>query len=397
MQDEQVSLANNFVNFINVLNQIEGGLPNVHIGVVSTDTGAISAVGGCDDAGDQGALQNTPQVGGCTPPTDAYISDIDNNGTRVTNYGGGPLADTFSCIAQLGTQGCGFETPLESMRLALNGTTNAGFLRQDAFLAVIFITDEDDCSSQDRNGFFANQNAGVNDPLGPLSSFRCFEFGIRCNPDDPRPSGPKEECLPREDSPYLIPVQEYVDFLVNLKPAGQVIVAGIFGLPEDSPGGNGFRATVVPNDSGGQLGGTPKLGPACESSAGEAAPGIRLKQFVDAFVQSRTTTICNADLSDALTAIADLLAEVIGTPCLSNNVVLPPDCVGWLEDTEGETLRLLDECTDASQTDCYAFLEGLAECATEEAGDTELGVEYRPTGDEPFGTRFRLQCVGDAI
>ena len=39
MTEEQASLVANFNRFINVLETIEGGLPNVHIGVVSTDVG----------------------------------------------------------------------------------------------------------------------------------------------------------------------------------------------------------------------------------------------------------------------------------------------------------------------------------------------------------------------
>src|SRR6187397_1802808 len=35
MLDKQTNLKNNFPNFINVLDTIEGGLPNVHIGVAS--------------------------------------------------------------------------------------------------------------------------------------------------------------------------------------------------------------------------------------------------------------------------------------------------------------------------------------------------------------------------
>jgi hypothetical protein len=43
MLDKQTNLKNNFPNFINVLNTIEGGLPNVHIGVVSSDLGTKGA------------------------------------------------------------------------------------------------------------------------------------------------------------------------------------------------------------------------------------------------------------------------------------------------------------------------------------------------------------------
>ena len=46
MLDKQTNLKNNVPNFINVLNSIEGGLPNIHLGVVSTDLGTK----GADDA-----------------------------------------------------------------------------------------------------------------------------------------------------------------------------------------------------------------------------------------------------------------------------------------------------------------------------------------------------------
>jgi signal transduction histidine kinase len=40
MQAERTSLTHNFQRFINTLEHIDGGLPSVHIGVVSTDLGA---------------------------------------------------------------------------------------------------------------------------------------------------------------------------------------------------------------------------------------------------------------------------------------------------------------------------------------------------------------------
>src|SRR5215208_485095 len=39
MLDKQTNLKNNFPNFINVLNTIEGGLPDIHLGVISSDVG----------------------------------------------------------------------------------------------------------------------------------------------------------------------------------------------------------------------------------------------------------------------------------------------------------------------------------------------------------------------
>ena len=70
MGEEQTSLSTNFPNFINVLEGIEGGLPNVHLGVVSSNVGAGGQpISACTDDGDNGRLQGAPRIAGCTPPT----------------------------------------------------------------------------------------------------------------------------------------------------------------------------------------------------------------------------------------------------------------------------------------------------------------------------------------
>ena len=48
---------------------------------------------------------------------------------------------------------------------------------------MIFIQDEDDCSTRDPQMFDTSQTS-PSDPLGPLSSFRCFEFGVDKDDDD---------------------------------------------------------------------------------------------------------------------------------------------------------------------------------------------------------------------
>lgn len=384
MSEEQTSLNNNFQSFIDVLSNIEGGLPDVHIGVVSTNAGAVAGVSQCNATGDNGLLKTSADI------TGNFITDSADGGA---NYSSGSLAAAFTSIASLGTGGCGFEMPLESMRLALNGTNseNAGFIRDDAFLAIVFITDEDDCSVQERQGFFANPMAGVNDPLGPFSSFRCFEFGIQCAPDDPRTFGAKEECLPRENSPYLYDVQEYIDFLKQVKDENLIIVAGISGPAEVSAAGAGFRTNVRPNPDVGPQEGNPELAPSCEETGlGEADPAIRLNQFITSFRTNTSTTICDNDLTQALVQIADLLAERLGTPCLAETITDPPECVAWVEDSDGDNQVLIPEC---GSPPCYRFLQPseVPQC------DGTLGVEFDPGSEAfPFGADFRIQCVGDA-
>ncbi len=395
MAEEQASLATNFNRFINVLNNIEGGLPNVHIGVVSTDTGAGPFnISGCSGNGDNGVLQSAPQSA-CTPPSAAYISDIANpDGTRNKNYTGS-LDETFTCIARLGIDGCGFEQPLESMRRALNGSnpTNSGFLRPDAFLAVVIISDEDDCSTEDTSMFDTSQTS-ISDPLGPLSSFRCFEFGVKCEPDDPRTPGPRQNCESREDSAYMFKVQEYVDFLKALKSdSNMVIVAGIVG--NDTP------VTVGTTDMA-----NPELDPSCVSSSGEADPGVRLKAFIDQFPQRGTVqTICNDDLSDALNVIAQLLAKVIGNPCIEGDIDTDKSTPGVQYDCQVSDVRypgelrqeetVLKQCSsatpDPSEYPCWRLEVDAMNCA-DKVTQLSLVVE-RGNGSVPTGTHTQVRCV----
>ena len=394
MAEEQASLANNFNRFISVLENIEGGLPNIHLGVVSTDVGAGPFnISGCSGNGDNGQLQSAPN-GSCTPPSGAFISDIDDGaGGRIRNYTD-TLADTFSCIGRLGIDGCGFEQPFESLKRALNGSnpTNAEFLRPNAFLAVILITDEDDCSTSDTGMFDTAQNS-VSDPLGPLSSFRCFEFGVKCDPDTPRTPGPRQDCEPRNDSAYMYGVDEYVSFLKGLKDdSNMVIVGGIIGNPTPVTVG-------VDEDN------NPELDPSCVSASGDADPGVRLSFFLEAFPQRSTvTTICNEDLSDALIIIAQLLAKVIGNPCIEGDIDTDPDEAGVQyecqvsdvrypgEDRQEETI--VPECTStdpAAPLPCWHFVTDTAACP-DTATNLTLIVE-RGSGSVPTGTHVVARCV----
>src|SRR5437667_3540080 len=58
MKQEQDNLARNLPAFIDKLRNIQGGLPDVHIGVVTTDVGAgPGGVTGCTPPGQDGRLQ----------------------------------------------------------------------------------------------------------------------------------------------------------------------------------------------------------------------------------------------------------------------------------------------------------------------------------------------------
>lgn len=60
------------------------------------------------------------------------------------------LAATFACVALVGTNGSGDERPMEALSVALGtmmndvGGCNEGFVRDDAVLVLVVITDEED-------------------------------------------------------------------------------------------------------------------------------------------------------------------------------------------------------------------------------------------------------------
>lgn len=422
MAEEQASLVANFPGFIEVLQNIEGGLPNVHIGVVTTDVGAGSRIQNCNGNGDNGRLQNMPKDGTCEGPSDAYIMDIadpDNVGQRITNYTDTQsLAQTFSCIAELGTQGCGFEQPLESAFRALRDVdgNNAGFIREDAFLALIIISDEDDCSTEDAR-MFSEPTADLASELGPLDSFRCHEFGVVCEePGGIRDTGGKTDCKPRNDSTFMYSVDRYVQFLQNElgKDRADIIVAGIIGDPtaatsEPDPDVRAQirrQVQVVSNQSM-----TPprvELAPWCQTEgSGVAQPAIRLQSFLEAFTRRNTlTTICNDDLTDALVLVANLLAEVIGNPCMKGDIDLDPDTSGIQEecvvsdvrfpDTEDEQETLIRKCSSSPPASgevlpCWHLVDEET-CTGDNFPSGKALVIERGDAEVPSGTFFVGEC-----
>src|SRR5690606_21225427 len=71
------------------------------------------------------------------------------------------FADRLGCLAQaVGIEGCGFEQPLLSAARALE-RGDAGFPRADALLAVLVLTDEEDCSLGDPSAFFSTVPSGA--------------------------------------------------------------------------------------------------------------------------------------------------------------------------------------------------------------------------------------------
>jgi hypothetical protein len=332
MADKQANLADNFPKFIDVLSSIPGGLPNVHIGVVTSDMGTqgpppsfgptvgAGLPGACSGVGKDGVMQLFGQ-----PVNAPYISDIADpiTGVRSRNYTG-DLATVFGNIAKgAGARGCGFEQHLAAVQRALVNPANGGFLRDNAYLGVILIADEDDCSLGDFKLLADDTNS--RNTLGAVQSFRCTRFGVLCNQGGQNTNnmnqvGTKGQCHPNDDSQYLAKVNDLVSALKAVKKndANKLIVAGIVGSVD--------QFAVELRTPPGEKTAIPALAHSCSytdrnGQTEVADPPIRIKTFLDQFPNRSTfVPICQKDLSGGLQQIGDLLKTVIGDPCIEGKL-----------------------------------------------------------------------------
>jgi hypothetical protein len=347
-------------------------LPNLHIGIITSDLGAGSySLPSCETAGgDGGKLVHEPRIQtGCAVPKDKWISYVEGTSNVIdasTTDELKKVENAFSCIGRVGTAGCGFEQPLESIMKALDPNINQGFLRndpknlRDALLAIVLLTDEDDCSAQNTKLYDPSQT-GLKDPLGPLTSFRCFEFGITCDVNSRTTYGPRKDCVPTTGSEaYLYDPKRYIDFLKGVKKRGdgtpapdRLLLFAIAGAT---------KPVAVGSD-----GSYPTLRASCSSSLGEANPGIRIKAVTDGLGdQGFFESICAGDFSAYLAKIASLLGSKIGAPLCMRAPVLTEG--GGIVCRVGEPLSE----ADASKV-CEESCLDQAACSVEELTDDGTG------------------------
>jgi len=292
MMDEQEQLGIWSSELFDVLSA-SGELPDLHIGVVSStvaiDT-ADATFPGCESGG-------TLHVGGAVLQRGRFIRDVAGPAGRERNYSG-TLTETFAKMALVGDGGCGFEQPFKAARLVLsgNGAGSQDFLRDDALLLVVFVTDEDDCSARSST-LFTDPYADACSELGAITSYRCFEHGVRCyDGKGSRAFGERRNCRPDESSPYVESVSDFADFLKGRKrnPA-QVVVAGIYGKPN--------MVTAIPDERITTYS-TPRLANVCGDGGKEgsgATPAIRMNALMAEFGgRASQSSICESELSWAM-------------------------------------------------------------------------------------------------
>ena len=356
MAPKQNELRNRFPQLIKALDTFaaQGNPASYHIGVVNSDLGAGPFTlnqGQCHPGGDGAKLQVTPAANAQLPAGVSCTNFALSGGVRYIDYNqlagtnnimGVPDVPTaFSCMAAVGEAGCGFEHQMEAAYRALHDQIpeNNGFLRSDAILAVVFVTDEDDCSAPPTSDLFDPSTNGVN-MYGTLHSFRCTQFGVECNgqPVPPMSTSGLTGCTSQTtaNGGKLFDVQKYIDFFT--KPAVQggvkvdvndVILVGIT-APADPVG----VSITMPCADQVNTPSCPILNHSCIAAANAqffGDPAVRINSVVSSAKHNNLTSVCDTDYTSAINALGDLIVSAIGAGCLNSPIANradgTPDCV----------------------------------------------------------------------
>lgn len=312
MDEEQASLAAEMPRLVQALvdpPDIDGdGMPdwnpiaNLQLGVITTDLGAGGArIGSCErPLGGDGILRNVGD-----PSDFACLRRF----PRFLTFGAAPgevdrVVNDLACIVNVGTDGCGQEQHLEATLKALTPATssitftrgsrghgdgaNAGFLREGSFLAVVVVSDEDDCSASDPLLF------------DPESTRYTVHPNVRCA---------------IHEAEALHPIERFLDGIdaVRSGPADRFALAIIGGVPLDLVSGDDPLYTAMLAD--------PRMAfmvdpeepdepiPSCDvPGRGVAYPPTRLVRAAAAIAPASTVqSICQEDLRPAVGALVGLI------------------------------------------------------------------------------------------
>ncbi len=398
MAEEQALLSENFAAFIDVLEDPEVRA-NYRIGVTTTDAGnprcpsaQYKPEGGklvlssCQDRVEQGEftyngddfsfacddycgkadadVKIRPTITAQDPEARPrkWLESIEGQ-TNVEGFDS--MVEAFQCYGPQGVAGCGFESHLESMYLALaaasnrDSQTNYGFLRDQAILSVVVISDEVDCSyNPAAKEIFTTNKVFWNDPLTETapSSAVCWNAGVQCDGEGPTYTDCHAENYDlsgapgaADDAAVLRPLARYVDFVQTIEdakrkidPTQEVLVSMIAGVPVGYE--EGGTKLVYEDSDDAEFQANFGIGPGCVLPSGDpmiadstAVPPVREREFAEAFEvgdKRNLYSICQPSYRDALDAIAAAIRDQIQPACMPNCVldtdpstaVVEPNC-----------------------------------------------------------------------
>jgi hypothetical protein len=356
---------------------------DLHVGIVTSDMGTGGfMVPTCarSDFGDDGLLRTQGNVAaGCMATYPPFLGFV---------TGGDPdaFATQVACVAVTGTGGCGFEQQLEALLKAASPSAptawtapgytaprffqdtfghadreNDGFIRAESVLALVPVTDEEDCSARDPELF------------NPTSAtYGSTDLNLR--------------CFAHADA-ALHPISRFVDGFLQLRERpGLLVYAPITGIPQDlvpdADDASDYERLVSPDPTVRDDRMEERVDPSmptrlmtsCTNTIperGSAFPPVRIVRVAQE-LENRgagvtVQSICEDSYSGALSEIIRQIASALSTACLPRELNLEAD--------------------GTVSCDVLAVLPpGMSDCAA-------LGAEPKVEGGAPVIEEGRSVCV----
>jgi len=354
-----------------------GAPADYHFGVVTADLGAGGSAlpsFGCQPGGDGATLRASADMTGGV----RYVEYDQLTGMQNVP----DVAATLDAISDVGTSGCTFQQPLQAGYQALHDFVpeNAGFLRSDAVLVVVYVSDADDCSAPYDTDLFDASSDGVA-RYGPLDRFRCTQFGVQCNgaPVPPMSVSGLTGCSSYDlsNGGKLTAVDRYINFFatpaaqggVKLDPSDVVLAA--IAAPADPVG-----VTITsPCADDASVAMCPTLNPSCiavNDTSRFGDPAVRLQAVVGAARYHQAGSICNDSDDDVMKKLLPLGQGGVGPACLQTPVATrvdgTPDCVVENITTRPDGSQSIADVPSCAEnggvTPCWRLVDRLADYDT---------------------------------
>jgi hypothetical protein len=363
MQPKQDKMKAQFPKLIDALRDPgDGSLPDLRIGILDSDLGAglSSQCTTSPNHGDRGVFQMRGAEA-CGAGAEARWLEYTKN--QPVNFQG-DVSEVFGCLAgNLGVAGCGFEHQLGALEWAfyLDGNQSQwDFLRPEAYLGIVILTDEDDCSAPYDTSMFNNRERAE------AWSLRCATRAHRCDgvalgfPTAGPVSVPYASCRARDDATCdssqvdtsvgttcnpLLKISDLADAVKRLKGGDlaaeeKILVAAIYGTPragDSTP--PVYKIDLAPDPTPTAPADAkvwdywpicydpafPPSGSDFDKTAAEhgATGGLRIDAFLREFpaANRRSYSICESDYGPAMAGIGDALTTLMGDLCVPFKLV----------------------------------------------------------------------------
>lgn len=370
MGPKQAKMKAQFPKLIDALRDPnDGSLPDLRIAILDSDLGAglsDRACGSTINQGDKGVFQMRGADALGIDPSARWLELTKGQPVNFT----GDVSTVFGQLASnVGVQGCGYEHQLGAVEWAFYLKDNASqrdFLRPEAYLGIVILTDEDDCSAPADTAMYDDQSLKTES-----GSLRCATRGHVCDgvklafPTQAAVSVPYAACRARTDASCddgavdtsvatscnpLTSIDELALAVKEVKGkenSDRVFVAAIYGTPRAGDTSTpSYKIDMVhdpryPNDPNARVW---DYWPICydpdypPSASGYdqaaldhgATGGLRIDAFLSQFPEShrRAYSICESDFGPAMKGIGDALSVLMGNLCVPYKLVDTSDAPG---------------------------------------------------------------------